>query len=189
MGEIRRTLVVNLYGGPGTGKSLMMAHLFAALKREGILSEMSLEFAKEVIWQQATPKILNNQIYLFGVQHERIHRLLGQVDVVVTDAPLLANIVYDPDNNTDFHKLVLCEYHKMDNLNFLLRRVKKFEGSQGRVHDEHDVDELDVKTKSILNTYKIPYRTITAEEEWVEKVITLIKLKLEKVENPKNQSK
>ena len=44
----KNTLVVNLFGGPGTGKSTTMAHVFAELKWRGYDCEMSNEYAKEV---------------------------------------------------------------------------------------------------------------------------------------------
>ena len=44
---MKETLVVNLFGGPGTGKSTMMAGIFAKLKSLGYDCEMCVEFAKE----------------------------------------------------------------------------------------------------------------------------------------------
>lgn len=172
-----KTTVINLFGGPGTGKSLMMADLFAHFKRLGITVEMAPEFAKEVIWQETTPRILNNQIHVFGVQHNRIHRLLGQVEVVVTDAPLINSVLYDPEGNHDFHKLVLTEHHKLNNLNFLVKRLKKFEGGTGRIHDEHKSLDLDAKIKKILEeNLSAGYSEITAEEKYLDIIHqTLIK--------------
>ena len=37
--------VINLYGGPGTGKSTTAAALFALIKREGYNVELVTEFA------------------------------------------------------------------------------------------------------------------------------------------------
>ena len=45
---MKETLVVNLFGGPGTGKSTMMAGIFAKLKSLGY---ECLEFAKELVWE------------------------------------------------------------------------------------------------------------------------------------------
>ena len=41
------TLIINLIGGPGSGKSTTAAGLFYKLKQMGIDCEMALEFAKD----------------------------------------------------------------------------------------------------------------------------------------------
>ena len=47
----KKTLIVNLFGGPGTGKSTMMAAIFAELKWQNIMSEMVPEIAKKYVWR------------------------------------------------------------------------------------------------------------------------------------------
>ena len=44
---MKETLVINLFGGPGCGKSTTMARLFADLKARGYNVEMVSEFAKD----------------------------------------------------------------------------------------------------------------------------------------------
>ena len=44
------TLVINLFSGPGVGKSTTAAMVFAKLKMNGVDCEMALEFAKEKVW-------------------------------------------------------------------------------------------------------------------------------------------
>lgn len=41
------TLVVNLFGGPGSGKSTGAAYVFARLKMLGYNAELVTEFAKD----------------------------------------------------------------------------------------------------------------------------------------------
>jgi predicted ATPase len=57
--------VINLYGGPGTGKSTTAAALFALMKREGYNVELVTEFAKDLVWTERN-KELGDQIYIFG---------------------------------------------------------------------------------------------------------------------------
>ena len=42
-------IVVNLFAGPGSGKSTTCAGLFSKLKLAGIYCEMVLEYAKELV--------------------------------------------------------------------------------------------------------------------------------------------
>ncbi len=45
------TLVVNLLGGPGSGKSTTAADVFARLKWQDINCELVTEFAKDLVWE------------------------------------------------------------------------------------------------------------------------------------------
>ena len=87
------TLVVNLYGGPGTGKSTTAAWLFAQLKLAGLNAELVREVAKEWCWSGRTIHEADQHTIL-DAQIERERMLYGQVDVIVTDSPLPVNAFY-----------------------------------------------------------------------------------------------
>lgn len=142
------TIVVNLFGGPGTGKSTMMADIFANLKWAGINCEMAPEFAKEKVWEESL-RILDNQIYVFGKQHNTIQRLIGKVDVIITDSPLLLSVYYGKKLGQTFRALVFEEHEKLTNLNILLRRKKKF-NLIGRLQNEEQAKMIDDKLEQIL---------------------------------------
>lgn len=65
------TTVINLFGGPGAGKSTLAALLFHHLKIRGLSCEMALEYAKDKVWEESY-STLHNQIYVFGKQHTSI---------------------------------------------------------------------------------------------------------------------
>ena len=48
----KNTIVVNLFGGPGSGKSTFMANLFYHLKCRGVEVVMAPEFAKDSVWEE-----------------------------------------------------------------------------------------------------------------------------------------
>lgn len=144
----KKTLVVNFFAGPGAGKSTLTAATFAMLKWRGINCEMSLEYAKDKVWEESL-KVLENQFYLFGKQSFRLHRLDGKVDVVITDAPILNSIIYDARGNDDFVKLIRQEHQKYENLNFFVVRQKKYM-QEGRLQTEDEAKELDNRIVDML---------------------------------------
>lgn len=158
-----KPLVVNLLGGPGCGKSSMASSVFAYLKWADVNCEMALEYAKEVVWEDAE-SILGNQIYVFGQQHRRVFRLLNKVDVVITDSPLLLSIIYDAESNKNLRNLVLNEWYKCNNLTYLLGRKKKYNRS-GRLQNEKEAKVIDTRVKDLLRGYAIPFKEVDGVPE------------------------
>lgn len=152
------TLVINLTGGPGTGKSTLSANLFAKLKMIGVDVELAPEYVKDLVWEESFKKI-ENQIYIFGKQHNRLYRLKNKVKVIITDSPLLNSIVYYNGNNPHFEPLVIWEFKAMNNLTFYLER--SFEYVQnGRMQDIEGARKVDETYKSLLDKYDIDYIAI-----------------------------
>jgi thymidylate kinase len=155
---MKKTLFVNLFGGPCSGKSTLCASVFTKLKMEGIDCEMALEYAKDVVWEESFTK-LKNQIYIFGKQHSRINRLLGKVDVVITDSPLINSIIYDDTKNKYLKDLVLHEFSKLNTINYFLNRSTEY-NPNGRTQTKEAALEVDKLYRDILETNFIPYKNI-----------------------------
>jgi len=153
--SMKKTLVINLFGGPGVGKSTLCASVFAKLKIMGIDCEMATEYAKDMVWEESYKK-LENQIYIFGKQHARVHRLLGKVDVVITDSPLLNSIVYDKTDNFALRKLVISEFWKLNTLNFYIGRKLNYE-ENGRVQTLKQAIDVDNAYLKLIKENDITY--------------------------------
>lgn len=143
-----RTLLVNLLAGPGTGKSTTAAAIFSHLKYQGITCEMALEFAKDLVWEQSR-HLLANQIYVFGQQHHRINRLVGQVPIVISDSPLLHSVIYDTGENPHFLPMVVHEHSRHANFNVFLERVKKYD-PKGRSQTLEEAQAIDERILALL---------------------------------------
>ena len=147
---MKDTLVVNLFGAPGAGKSTTAAGVFADLKDRGICCELVTEYAKDCTWE-GRHETLSNQLYVFGKQHHRINRLLGKTSVIITDSPLLLSLHYGSENTSEtFKALVKEEAEKLNSLNFFITRVKKY-NPNGRNQTE---GESDVIADKLLNMLK-----------------------------------
>ena len=141
--------IVNLYGGPGAGKSTIAAALFAYMKQQGYTVELVTEYAKDLVWE-GRREILSKQDYLFAKQHRRLNRLDGKVNYVITDSPLLLNIIYQPvgyfKSFSQFVAEVNCTYN---NFNIFVNRTVPYE-SIGRLQDSSGADDLAQRVKETL---------------------------------------
>jgi len=165
------TLVVNLFGGPGTGKSTTAAGVFHQLKLQGINCEMALEYAKDKVWEESA-QVLGNQLYVFGKQFHRVWRLLRKVDIVITDSPLLNSILYYEDKNPFFPEMVVFEHSRLNNLDVLLGRVKEYNPA-GRLQTKEKARALDGKIKGILDQYSPVYANLSADAGAVDVIVEL----------------
>lgn len=156
---MKKTLFINLFGGPGTGKSTLCASVFTELKIRGVDCEMALEYAKDVVWEESFKK-LKNQIYIFGKQHSRMHRLNGKVDVVITDSPLMGSIVYDVSDNPYLKNLVIHEAAKLNAVNYFLTRGTQY-NPNGRMQTPEEALKVDEKYKNLLDDNNVSYKEIT----------------------------
>lgn len=151
-------IVVNLFAGPGVGKSTNAAKIFAELKMKGVNCEMALEFAKDKVWEESF-RTMDDQIYIFGKQFHRIWRLKDKVDVIICDSPLPNSIVYDKENSKAFHELIMEQFNKFQNLNFYLKRSAAYQ-AEGRLQSEEEAKKVDEVVRSVLIDYKIPFVTL-----------------------------
>lgn len=172
----RKTLVVNLFAGPGAGKSSTRAGIFYELKKLSIECEEAPEFAKDLVWEKRD-FTFENQIYLFGKQHHRIFRLLGQVAVVITDCPLLLSAIYDGEHRETFEKLIVEEHQKMWTYNVIVRRVKPY-NPKGRLktHSDKVAREIDVEVANLLDKHNIPFEVFDGNHEGLQQIVQKIKL-------------
>ena len=172
-------LLVNLYGAPGTGKSTGAAYIYSKLKLDEVNCELATEFAKDMVWDE-NKKAIYNQAYVFGNQYYRISRLENEVDVVITDSPILLSITYNKDKRlgkefTDLVKSVSLSYE--NRLDILLTRVRRY-STVGRLHDEEQSDKLYNEIKKLLDSVSPMYRVIEATQDGYDKVVSMIKEKL-----------
>ena len=156
-------IIVNLFGVPGAGKSTGAAYIFSQLKMRGIEAELITEFAKDKVWENSE-KAFQNQAYIFGQQSFRISRMENEVDIVITDSPLLLSAFYNtnPVLGESFNDVVANVFHSYNNINYLLTRVKPYH-AKGRLQTEEESDALAEPMKQLLNKYNVVYTQILGD--------------------------
>lgn len=171
--------VINLFGGPGAGKSTTSAGLFFLMKsnHEKIHSvEIVTEFAKDLVYSKRFHELDGqNQLYVLAKQASRIHRLKEQVDYVVTDSPILLSLIYMAKNYyPSFNSLVLEIFNSYDNINIYLNRTKSYK-PYGRMQTEEESNEIGNNILNILTSNNIEFHTIDGDINAPVKIFDIIK--------------
>ncbi|MFT3671311.1 AAA family ATPase [Aestuariivirga sp.] len=131
----QRLKVINLWAGPGAGKSTTAAGLFNLMKNMGHSVELVTEVAKDMVYAGRIDELRESQLYVTGKQDHRLRRLIGKTRYVITDSPLPLALVYRPKTGPFaddwFIDTVLQTWRSYENINIQVVRVKKF-SPQGR---------------------------------------------------------
>lgn len=145
--------VINLYGGPGVGKSTTRAKLFGKMKGAGLKVEEASEFAKELTYAKAWDQ-LRNQAWVTAGQEMRLDRINGQVDWCISDSPLPLGILYTEAGtrfDTDWYKAFIWGlFDSYQNFNVLLTRDKPYQ-AYGRSQTEDEARALDAQLATLMD--------------------------------------
>ena len=167
-----KPLVVNFFGSPSSGKSTGSAYVFSELKMHGIECELVREYAKDKVWEKNT-KIFGNQPYIIGKQYHRMYILEGEVDVMITDSPILLPVLYNTREciRTEvLEQLALDMFKSYDNLNYLLVRNKPY-NENGRNQTEEEADQIHNQIVDLLARNYIGYSEIIGDDLGYDKVV------------------
>ena len=155
--------VVNFFGGPGAGKSTAALGLIYELKKRWFRAELVTEFAKELMWE-GRAHLLSHQNYIFATQEYRLGRLIGEVDVAVSDSPLLLSSYYAPDEYPiSFRQSVFDFFSFYENVNIFVRRSHRYSAA-GRLQNQDEADAIARTMEEFLLDNGIPYYAITASD-------------------------
>lgn len=158
-----QTKIINLTGQPSAGKSTLSHGLMYKMKMNLMNVEHVSEFAKDLTWDDNT-QALSNQMYVAGEQFQRIERLMGKVEFIITDSPIILSIFYAPDKYPESFKATVVELYKQyDNMNYFVNRVKPY-NPEGRVHSEEESEKLSSTIYNALGLYNIPFKEINGDE-------------------------
>ena len=182
----RKTTIINLYGGPGTGKSTSAAYLYYVLKAEGHNVELVREYVKDWAWEGRQISTYD-QIYFLGKQVRRESLLYGKVDWIITDSPVMMNLYYAArycalslgegvrSATLSFYRQAEEDGHK--HLHVFLKRNKPYV-SEGRYQTEGEAVEIDVGLRRLLEDLKLSVIESDPDEAKLLDVFHTIKGKL-----------
>lgn len=127
---------VNVFGGPGSGKSTMAYAVAAELKARGYTAECVGEVVKDCIYDaargdQEAARLLDGSVEsqeeLYRRQSARERRLDGLVQFVVADSPAIMGLAYlapdaDEDRAARLAALAQDEFEAQESVNVIVAR-------------------------------------------------------------------
>lgn len=162
--------IINLFGGPGIGKSTQAAGLFTEMKRHHMSVEYTYEFPKEVAWEGNVSQ-LKDQFFITANQHRNISRLYGKVEYIIVDSPIVLGCFYEQRYGEGYpasfyslsglSKFLWDLFKKYDNINILLKRNDETYDPSGRLQNLQEAQEIDTDIKQTLLINNIPHTEFT----------------------------
>lgn len=132
---VQKQKILNLWAGPGSGKSTTAALVFGILKSRGYNVELVREYAKELVWEHG--EITIDQDCILSEQQLRQEILYGKVDLIITDSPLRMSVIYG--SNPHRVDSMLEGYEE---INVFVSRVKPY-NAKGRLQTEDEARKID----------------------------------------------
>lgn len=151
--------IINCFGGPGAGKSTTAMRLAADLKAAGYNAEFVQENVKGAAWEKRSTKYFNAQDLIFAKQHWDVDIVAQEVDLVITDSPILMSMCYIPwDFKLPSLRKVIREAHDAyESLNIFMKRGAKPYNPKGRNQTKEEAMVKDSEIFAMLEEQEIEY--------------------------------
>lgn len=164
---MHRAKVLNLYGQPSAGKSTTAMRLAADLKAAGYNAEYVQENVKSAVWEKRSPKYFNAQDLIFAKQHWDVDIVAQEVDLVITDSPIIMSSVYIP---SDFklpalRQLIREAHDSYDSLNILMLPGAKPYNPKGRNQTKEEAFKKGQEIRDLLDNEEISYIELVFDYE------------------------
>lgn len=159
---------INLFGGPGVGKSTYAAKLFVELKSKHKNCELISEYVKKWAFIGRKPQPFD-QPYIFAKQLQSEYSCLSKNKdlIVITDSPILLSTIYSQLYHYELHlhesliNLALKFENFFPSQNFFIKRNENWEYQQnGRYEDLQAAQKVDNFILDFLNFGGVKYTTI-----------------------------
>lgn len=155
--------MINIFGGPCSGKSVFASRAFQELKIAGYKCEQIPEYAKKLVYDKRF-LTLKDQLYIFAKTNKELQVLEQEgLDFVILDGSLLLSKYYAEKNNykiKSFSQFALDVFNTYDNINLFLRTIHPFQ-KYGRLQSEDEAQKMSEEIKAFLIQESIPFCVIS----------------------------
>ncbi len=166
--------VVNIYGGPGSGKSTTAAGVYAWMKSRN--PQFHVELVREWVklWAYERRNFGEwDQFYICSQQMAQETSMLQHVPMIVTDSPILMGAYYTTLHGCTYAehltKILLSYHNSHKSFDFMLRRNKVYV-QHGRYQTEDQACKVDVDIRNFLQSLGVSYIEVDTISEICEHV-------------------
>lgn len=156
---MKRTMIVNLFAPPNRGKAIMAHKVCDELQTRGVSCAVVTHDHQPLETARYTD--IQNEIFIFARDFNKIFRLHGHVEAIVTDKPLMMSLFYNMRYGQGYYQrlndLIVEQNSNLYNINFFLRG--------GTVTMKHDIEEVEIQDievdmERMLRTYREKYMDV-----------------------------
>lgn len=178
---MKRTIVVNLFSPPNSGKVELANNICGRLLQEGILCKNIIEDKDLVRGARYSGKEqITDEIYIFSKQSNEFFKNHGVAEVMVTNRPLLLSMYYNNKFGrgyyTKLNDLILEQHSHYYNVNLFIDNdfpISDFDISDKLLY------EMRIGILDMLNENNVCYEIIKDPEKEFEHIIKNIVLEVE----------
>ena len=177
------TKIINLFGGPGIGKSSISAGLLYRLKKQHISCDNPYEFPKLLAWDE-NHSAIRDQLFVLANQHRGIVKSYGKVDYIILDSPIILSLTYKNKYRSQeypatlygdtFDKMLLEIHNQYENINIVLDRSDGIHNSNERYQNLQESIILDEVIENSLVQHDLPYHKIKVDDNTVNNILKLL---------------
>ncbi len=179
------SIIINIIGGPCSGKSTTASELFSTMKKLNYSVENTQEFPKVLAWD-GNMESIRDQFYVTANQHRNISRLYGKVDYIIVDSPILLGLVYknlyDSFSNypsefydESYDNFIISLFKKYKSINIYLKRLENIYEGIGRYQSYEESLSIDKKIKKLLLDNNIPFIEFDVDYNVASKILNYLK--------------
>lgn len=177
---MNKPIVINLFAGPSCGKSQVASGVCSLLKMHEVNCELITEFARDVVYEKRCG-VLEDRCYMVGKQYHKMfrtqHDLDNKPEILVTDSPLLFNLVYRQETLfKEEEDYILRLNDKFFNINYFIERDsnKKYNLVGRYQKNICECAEIDCLILKMFGKYRIDYKIIKSDGVGINEIVTNI---------------
>jgi hypothetical protein len=173
--ELKKHIIINLFAGPGSGKSTTASNIFKYFKKNGYNCELASEVAKDLTYSKS--RAINNQFFVSASQYQEIFKVLdywdsiGKKGILIMDSPIIIGLAFYEFYTGIFDKslkdILFSKFLPELNKDFIFKNINIFLNNSninydpvGRNETELEASNINFMIKNLLKNNKIPYKNI-----------------------------